>query len=162
MKLAAAALIALAIPLSGQVGGRAARPKVLRPDGPVWDVIRKNCTDVPRDRRLRLLSLWIRPGWQKLIADKHKSAGLSLQDADMNLLTDWLATTFGPNSKPFPRTYIPPEITTFFSDPEAYRLMNRACTEMSRHRPRAECKKSRRRLASHAGGHARARCAAVG
>ena len=36
---------------------------------------------------------------------------------------------FGPDSKPFPRTYVPPEITTFFSDPEAYRLMNRACTK---------------------------------
>ena len=47
----------------------------------------------------------------------------------MNLLTDWLVTKFGPDSKPFPRTYIPPEITTFFSDPEAYRLMNRACTK---------------------------------
>ena len=35
---------------------------------------------------------------------------------------------FGPDTKPFPRTYIPPEITTFFSDPEARRLLNRACT----------------------------------
>ena len=53
----------------------------------------------------------------------------SLSDADRNLLTDWLASKFGPDSKPFPRTYVPPEITTFFSDPEAYRLMNRACTK---------------------------------
>ena len=43
-------------------------------------------------------------------------------------LLDWLAQRFGPDTKPFPRTYIPPEITTFFSDPEAFRLMNRACT----------------------------------
>jgi hypothetical protein len=35
---------------------------------------------------------------------------------------------FGPDTKPFPRTYIPPEITTFFSDPEARRLLDRACT----------------------------------
>ena len=39
-----------------------------------------------------------------------------------------MAQRFGPDTKPFPRTYIPPEITTFFSDPEAFRLMNRACT----------------------------------
>jgi len=36
---------------------------------------------------------------------------------------------FGPDSKPFPRTYVPPEITTFFSDPEAKRLLDRACTK---------------------------------
>ena len=35
---------------------------------------------------------------------------------------------FGPDAKPFPRTYVPAEITTFFSDPEARRLLNRACT----------------------------------
>ena len=36
---------------------------------------------------------------------------------------------FGPETKPFPRTYIPPEITTFFSDPEAHRLLDRACAK---------------------------------
>jgi hypothetical protein len=36
---------------------------------------------------------------------------------------------FGPDTKPFPRTYVPREITTFFSDPEAIRLLNRACTK---------------------------------
>ncbi len=34
----------LRLPRLPQVGGRAARPKVQRPDGPVWEVIRKNCT----------------------------------------------------------------------------------------------------------------------
>ena len=43
------------------------------------------------------------------------------------MLLGWLAERFGPNTKPFPRTYIPPEITTFFSDPEARRLLDRAC-----------------------------------
>src|SRR4029077_2877898 len=66
-------------------------------------------------------------GWSKLIADKHKPA-IELPDADRAMLLGWLAERFGPNTKPFPRTYIPPEITTFFSDPEAFRLMNRSCT----------------------------------
>ena len=52
----------------------------------------------------------------------------TLSSTDRELLTDWLVSKFGPDSKPFPRTYIPPEIKTFFSDPEAQRLMNRACT----------------------------------
>jgi cytochrome c553 len=111
-----------------QVGGRAARPKVQRPDGPVWDVIRKNCTECHGidDYAFHALD---QPGWQKLIADKHRGAETNLSQADLNLLTGWLASKFGPDSKPFPRSYIPPEIKTFFSDPEAHRLMNRACTK---------------------------------
>ena len=37
-------LLCLALPLAAQIGGRPTRPKVERPDGPVWEVIRKNCT----------------------------------------------------------------------------------------------------------------------
>jgi cytochrome c553 len=116
------------LPAFAQVGGRAARPKVQRPDGAVWDVIRKNCTGCHGidDYAFHALD---KAGWQKLIADKHKGSEANLSDADNNLLTDWLVSKFGPDSKPFPRTYIPPEIKTFFSDPEAQRLMNRACTK---------------------------------
>lgn len=126
--LSAAALLAFAVPLFAQIGGRAARPKVLRPDGPVWNVIRANCTACHGIDDYAFFAL-DKSGWQKLIGDKHKDTGVNLADADMNLLTDWLAATFGPNSRPFPRTYVPQEITTFFSDPEANRLMNRACTK---------------------------------
>ena len=44
------------------------------------------------------------------------------------VLLDWLSTKFGANTKPFPRTYIPPEIITYFSDPEARRLLEGSCT----------------------------------
>ena len=66
--------------------------------------------------------------WKALIAAKHKPGDFVLSDADRDTLLDWLAAKFGPETKPFPRTYIPPEITTFFSDPEAKRLLDRACT----------------------------------
>ena len=33
------------LPVAAQVGGRAQRPKIIRPDGPVWNVIRTNCTN---------------------------------------------------------------------------------------------------------------------
>jgi hypothetical protein len=128
MKYKVPVLVLLCLPLPAQVGGRAARPKVVRPDGPVWDVIRRNCTECHGidDYAFHALD---KAGWQKLIVSKHKGVDASLPAADMNLLTDWLAEKFGPDSKPFPRTYIPPEITTFFSDPEAFRLMNRSCTK---------------------------------
>ena len=35
------------------------------------------------------------------------------------ILLDWLAERFGPTTKPFPRAYVAPEVTTFFSDAEA-------------------------------------------
>jgi mono/diheme cytochrome c family protein len=120
-------LILLSLPLTAQVGGRATRPKVQRPDGPVWDIIRKNCTECHGIDDYAFFAL-DKAGWQKLIAAKHKGQP-ALPEPDMNQLTDWLVSKFGPDSKPFPRTYVPPEITTFFSDPEAYRLMNRACTK---------------------------------
>jgi cytochrome c553 len=125
--LCAAAFAIAALPVAAQVGGRATRPKVQRPDGPVWDVIRKNCTSCHGIDDYAFYAQ-DRAAWQKLIAAKHKTGEADLSDGDRKLLLDWLESKFGPNTKPFPRTYIPPEITTFFSDPEAHRLMNRACT----------------------------------
>jgi mono/diheme cytochrome c family protein len=115
------------MPLPAQIGGRATRPKVQRPDGPVWEVIRKNCTACHGIDDYAFYSQ-DRGAWQKLIADKHKPGDADLSSVDRDLLLDWLVSKFGPDTKPFPRTYIPPEITTFFSDPEAKRLMTRACT----------------------------------
>ena len=127
MRRLAAVLIILAAPLAAQIRGRPTRPQVQRPDGPVWEVIRKNCTACHGIDDYAFFAM-DRVGWGKLIADKHHARDFELSDADRGLLLDWLAAKFGPGTKPFPRTYVPPEITTFFSDPEAKRLMNRACT----------------------------------
>jgi len=121
------AIVFLVLPMSAQVGGRATRPKVQRPDGPVWQVIRANCVACHGIDDYAFYAL-DRAGWRKLIETKHKGGEAALAENDRGLLLDWLASKFGPDTKPFPRTYIPPEITTFFSDPEARRLMNRACT----------------------------------
>lgn len=120
-------LIALVMswPLAGQ--NRATRPKIERPDGAVWAVLQKNCTACHGIDDYAFYAM-DKVGWTKLIADKHKPGDARLSEADHLLLVDWLAIKFGPETKPFPRTYIPPEITTFFSDPEAFRLMNKACT----------------------------------
>jgi len=120
--------VALALPVAAQIGGRPTRPKVQRPDGPVWQVLRKNCVDCHGIDDYAFYAQ-DKAAWQKLIASKHKPGEATLSEADQALVLDWLVSKFGPNTKPFPRTYIPPEITTFFSDPEARRLMNRACTK---------------------------------
>ncbi len=118
---------AVALPLAAQVGGRPTRPKVERPDGPVWEVLRAHCIACHGIDDYAFYAQ-DRASWQKLIATKHKAGEATLSAADEAVVLDWLASKFGPDTKPFPRTYIPPEITTFFSDPEAKRLMNRACT----------------------------------
>jgi hypothetical protein len=102
------------------------RPKAERPDGPVWEVIRNHCNAC---HGIDDYAFFAQDGaaWQKLIADKHKSGEIDLSDGDRNVLLDWLVSKFGPDTKPFPRTYVAPGITTFFSDPEAIRLLNRAC-----------------------------------
>jgi hypothetical protein len=114
----------LAAPLSAQRG--AARPQVVRPDGPVWEVIRKNCTGCHGIDDYAFYAL-DRGGWTSLLEAKHKGRNLTLSGADRDLLLDWLVSKFGPTSKPFPRTYVPPEITTFLTDLEATRLMGRSC-----------------------------------
>jgi mono/diheme cytochrome c family protein len=119
--------ILAAVPLLGQ-GNRATRPKIERPDGPVWNVIRANCTTCHGIDDYAFFAL-DRAGWKSLIEQKHKAGEADLKDSERDLLLDWLAERFGPETKPFPRNYVPPEITEFFSDPEAFRLMNRACTK---------------------------------
>ncbi len=118
---------ALAAPVAAQIGGRPTRPQVTRPSGPVWQVIRKNCISCHGIDDYAFFAL-DRAGWQTLLETKHKTGGAVLSDLDRNTLLDWLTAKFGPDTKPFPRTYVPPEITTFFSDPEAKRLLDRACT----------------------------------
>jgi mono/diheme cytochrome c family protein len=118
---------ALATPAVAQLERKPIRPQVVRPDGPVWLVIRQNCTACHGIDDYAFFAL-DKAGWQTLIETRHKTDGIVMSGPDKNILLDWLVAKFGPGSKPFPRTYIPPEITTFFSDPEAQRLLNRACT----------------------------------
>ena len=122
-------VLALALPVAAQLGGRPTRPKVQRPEGAAWEVLRKNCIDCHGIDDYAFYAQ-DKAAWQKLIASKHKPGETpALSETDQTVLLDWLVSKFGPGTKPFPRTYIPPEITTFFSDPEAKRLLNRACTK---------------------------------
>jgi hypothetical protein len=128
-------VVALAAPVATPVaaqGNRPTRPQIDRPDGAVWQVIRKNCTQCHGIDDYAYFAM-DRAGWQALIESKHKTgpgAGAAdvLSEGDRNTLLEWLVSKFGPETKPFPRGYIAPEITEFLSDPEANRLLNRACT----------------------------------
>jgi mono/diheme cytochrome c family protein len=127
-RLGITALLLATLPLAAQ-NRRPTRPQVSRPDGETWQVIRSNCTRCHGIDDYAFFAL-DNAGWQSLLDAKHKTnGGYRLNDADRKTLVAWLVEKFGPDTKPFPRTYIPPEITTFFSDPEAHRLLDRACTK---------------------------------
>jgi cytochrome c5 len=113
-----------ALPSLAQRG--AARPQVTPPDGPVWQTIRKSCSGCHGidDYAFHALD---RAAWQSLLQEKHKGRNVPLSGKDHELLLDWLVSKFGPTAKPFPRTYVPPEITTYLTDLEGTRLLTRSC-----------------------------------
>ena len=125
--IAAAVAVMAVAPVGAQITGKATRPQVETPKGPVRQVILKNCSSCHGidDYAYNALD---RAGWNTLIETKHKDLKIPLSESDRGLILDWVSSKFGPNTKPFPRTYVPPEITTFFSDAEAQALVSRACT----------------------------------
>lgn len=122
-----ALLVAFAVPAAAQIGGRATRPQVIPPQGPPRKVIFTYCTSCHGidDYAYNALD---RAGWDAHITAKHRGLDVPLPEADRAVLLDWLVERFGPTSKPFPRTYVAQEITTFFSDAEGEALLKRACT----------------------------------
>jgi hypothetical protein len=121
-------LLASWVPVAAQFGNKPTRPKVKPPEGPARAVILKNCTSCHGIDDYAYNSL-DRAGWNSLLEAKHPDFKSLIADNDREVLLDWVAVRFGPNVKPFPRTYVPPEITTYFSDSEAETLLNRACTK---------------------------------
>ena len=124
--VALALVFVFSAPLAGQFG-RATRPQVTPPQGPPRQVIFTYCTSCHGidDYAYNALD---RAGWDAHLTAKHRGLDVPLPAAERAILLDWLADRFGPTTKPFPRTYVAQEITTFFSDAEAEALLKRACT----------------------------------
>jgi len=127
---AGAWMIAAAItPAHAQIGGRPTRPQVKPPQGAVRAIIFKNCTSCHGidDYAFNALD---RDGWNRHLEAKHPNPAFAtiISDGDRQLLLDWLVGRFGPGTKPFPRTYVAQEITTFLSDSDGEALVSRACS----------------------------------
>jgi hypothetical protein len=122
---AAGLIVAALAPASAQ--GRATRPQVTPPQGPPRKVIFAYCTACHGidDYAYNALD---RAAWNAYLTSKHRSVDVPIPAADRDVILDWLATRFGPNTKPFPRAYVPPEITTYLSDADADALIRRACS----------------------------------
>ena len=99
------------------------------PQGPVRQVIFKNCTSCHGidDYAFNALD---RAGLERATSTrKHKDVKVAVRRRRTASCcsTGW-SSKFGPTTKPFPRTYVAPEVTTFFTDAEAEALLKRACT----------------------------------
>ena len=126
--LVALALVSVSVSTAAQIGGRPARPVVVPPQGPVRQVIFKNCTSCHGidDYAYNAMD---RGGWDAYLDKKHQGLTVTLAGKDRELLLDWLVSKFGPGTKPFPRTYVAREVTTgFLSDADGEELLKRACT----------------------------------
>ena len=121
-----ALLCAAASPVAAQLG-RTTRPQVTPPQGAPRQVIFKYCTTCHGidDYAYNALD---RAGWDAHLTAKHRDVDAPLPERERAILLDWLAERFGPTTKPFPRAYVAPEVTTFFSDAEGEGLLKRACT----------------------------------
>jgi cytochrome c2 len=123
-----AAGLAAAIPTTASAQlGRATRPQVVPPQGPPREVIFKYCTTCHGidDYAYNALD---RAGWDAHLTTKHRDLDVPFPAEARAILLDWLAVRFGPDTKPFPRRYVPPEVTTFLTDADAETLIGRACS----------------------------------
>ena len=125
--VAVVASLAVVAPAGAQLAGRPTRPQVTPPQGPPRQVIFKYCTNCHGidDYAYNALD---RAGWDAHLATKHRTVEVPLPGQERAILLDWLASRFGPATKPFPRAYVAPEVTTFFSDADADGLLKRVCT----------------------------------
>ena len=69
-----------------------------------------------------------RAAWDQYVTVKHRGLDVPIPVEERAVLLDWLAERFGPTTKPFPRAYVPQEITTYLSDADAEALIARTCS----------------------------------
>lgn len=105
------------------------RPQVQLPDGPLRNVILKNCVSCHGIDDYAYFAL-SRERWDELLDEKHEGLPVNtLSGTDKNLLLDYLAKTFGTDTTPFPRRYIPPELDSYYDDEAGLAALEVECTE---------------------------------
>jgi len=109
------------------------RPVVTLPDGPVRAVILKSCTQCHGIDEYGYYAMdrasWLAVIERMKVTPSGVVEGAVISDADRELLLDWLVATFGPNTEPFPRQYVIPELgdDELLADADAEALLEAAC-----------------------------------
>ena len=127
LAIASIGLLVSVATLSAQIGGRATRPQVVPPQGAVRKVIFTYCTSCHGIDDYAY-NAFDRAGWDAHLTAKHRGLDVPLPAEQRTVLLDWLVMRFGPGTKPFPRSYVAREVTTFFTDADGEALLKRACT----------------------------------
>jgi hypothetical protein len=123
-----AGLLLLAASASAQLS-RPTRPQVPLPDGPLRTVILKSCVSCHGidDYAFHALT---RTRWDSLLQEVHQELPMKpMASADHELLLDFLSENFGEDYSPFPRSYFPPEIDSFYNDEDGRQVLDIVCTE---------------------------------
>jgi hypothetical protein len=119
----------VATPCFAQLRAGPTRPQVPLPDGPVRNVILKNCVSCHGIDDYAFHA-FTRERWESSLKDWHANQQVNaLARADETILLDYLTENFGTEYTPFPRKYIPPEIDTYYGDPEGLAALDTICTE---------------------------------
>src|SRR5262249_20024072 len=105
-------------PVAAQLAPKPTRPQVVPPRRPGRQVIFKHCTACHGIDDYAYNSL-DRAAWDQYLTTKHRGVDVAIPEAQRAMLLDWLVERFGPTTKPFPRSYVPPEIATYLSDADA-------------------------------------------
>ena len=127
--LCAAFTVFFSMTAAAQFGGGPTRPQVALPEGPLRNISLQNCVSCHGidDYAFHALS---KDNWVELLGTVHQGLEVKqLSSHDEDVLLEYLATTFGTESAPFPRQYIPPPITTYFADEEGREMLGVVCTE---------------------------------
>ena len=71
-----------------------------------------------------------RERWDTFLDEQHANMPVNeLARGDRKLLLDYLAENFGTEQSPFPRSYIPPEIDSFYGEADGRVALDIVCTE---------------------------------
>lgn len=110
MLLCIACMISVAVQAQLRANTRPPRPEVTLPEGPVREVILRNCTQCHGIDEYGYYAM-DRSRWNAVI-DRMETAssgvvsGVKISDSDRELLLDWLIAEFGPETEPLDRQYV--------------------------------------------------------
>jgi cytochrome c553 len=131
-----AAICAVATPTAFaqfEANRRPERPEVTLPDGPVRQIILSSCTACHGIDEYGYYAM-DRDAWADLI-ERMKTTrsgvveGAVISNEDEEILLDWLVSEFGPDTTPFPREYVPRQLSEadYLSDDQAEAVLAGAC-----------------------------------
>lgn len=118
-------------PLPGAAQGSQTRPEVALPAGEIRNVLLDNCVTCHGIDEYAFHAM-SREEWDKFIETVHQrdtvDKEVSLSPKDEKILLDYLADNFGPDFIPFPRDYVPQEISEFYTNADGRVFLESKCS----------------------------------